>query len=79
MSEVVVDGHPYCLVLEKARRLDLSPLQLQPATFVIQGKISLVRTDGRTKRTWANLLQVLGNPENLGTDGNPLRITAAAV
>ena len=79
MSEVIVEGHPCPLVLEEDERLDLSPLQLQPATIVIQGKGGLVGVDGCTKRKWASLLQVLGNPAVLGTTGNSLRITGAAV
>ena len=79
MNEVVVEGHPCPLVLEEDKRLDLSPLQLQPATIVIQGKGGLVGTDFCTKRNWASLLQVLGNLADLGTTGNPLRVTGAAV
>ena len=79
MTEVFVQSHPYPLILEEDERLDLSPLQLQPATIVIQGKGGLVGKDGCTKRKWASLLQVLGNPADLGTKGNPLRVTGAAV
>ena len=79
MIEVIVEGHPCPLVLEEDERLDLSPLQLQPVTVVIQGKGGLVGTDGCTKRNWASLLQVLGNPTDLGTSGNPLQVTGAAV
>ena len=79
MSEVVVEGHPCPLVLEEDERLDLSPLELQPATIVIQDKGGLVGTNGCTGRKWASLLQVLGNPADLGTTGNPLRVTGAAI
>ena len=78
-NEVVVEGHPCPLVLEEDERLDLSPLQLQPATIVIQGKGGLVGRYCCTKRHWASLLQVLGKRTDLGTAGNPLQVTGAAV
>ena len=78
MTEVWIQNHPHPLVLEEDERLDLSPLQLQPATIVIHGKGGLVGPDGHTKRTWRSLLSVLGNPADgplLGTADHPLQVT----
>ena len=58
MSEVMVEGQPYPFVLEEDERLELSPLQLQPATNVIQGKGALVNIEGCTgctKQEWVSL------------------------
>ena len=80
--EVYIQDHPYPLVLEEDERLDLSPLQLQPATNVIQGKAGLVGRDGCTKRKWGSLILLLGTPAGaarLGTVDNPLQVSGAGV
>ena len=76
--EVVVEGHPWPLVLEEDARLDLSALQLQPATIVVQGKGGLIGANNLTKRKWTSLRQVLvtaSDPALPGTAENPLRVT----
>ena len=78
MSEVIVEGHPCPLVLEEDERLDLSALQLQPATIVIQGIGGLVGTDGCTKRKrarfWGTLLISRQTPTRCGSLALPCQV-----
>ncbi len=78
MSEIAIQGYPYPVVLEKDGRLGLAPLQMEPATIIIEGKAGLVGEDGFTKRTWSELLEVLPHKEDLGSAGTPLCVVGSS-
>ena len=83
MTEVYVKAFPHPIILEEDGRLDLSPLELQPATITIEGGAGLVGPDGITKRKWTSLLQVLPKPAQgaaePGTEANPLQVDGKPV
>ena len=83
MTEVFVKAFPHPMILEEDGRLDLSPLKLQPATIIIEGKASLVGQDGITKRKWTSLLQILPKPARgaaePGTEAKPLQVDGTPV
>ena len=82
VTEVYIndDRDPY--VLEADGKLDLSGFRLQYPSIALQGKKGLVNNGtGMTKRTWAELLEILpsGSEGELGTEGHPLQVKGVEV
>ena len=59
--------------LAREWNIDLSGLELQPASIIIQGIRGLVKPNGHTKKSLAEIQDALG--ADLGTADNPLLVT----
>jgi len=80
MTTVYVNDLPDPIVVEEDGRLSLAPLEMNPASISIQGKMGLVGPDEITRRKWTSLVEdVFPRPpegtEDLGTQSNPLHVT----
>lgn len=80
MEEVFINQEADPYVLEVDGRLDLSALELQPASIVINSKKSLVDAQtSKTKRTFMDIQQKVLHDGTAGSKANPLIVSGTHV